>query len=424
MSKHCCLFCALFVALLNPSAFADIAAIHVNSLPQENAVLNPLRDVIELEPYSRSWTQNWKYPVAKKEVAARLGMDMASLNSATKNHPNNTELLLLTGLVARYGYNVDVPGSYQVSMAALAEAETLDTADVRAPWFRATLQCQTTEPKAGADEFLAIERNRPWERLQPAFWADYMECATVTGMPAHLLRAEDHLEKLHAPETEFRTFLIDVAQKRFEPFDPKKNYAAKEVWQSQNTGDDVVVTGTSCGLRMHVQKDWAVDQLGFTKGSCVADFSTGPYKETASKLRPSILVMVQRPENSETLEEYSKRFQSKGTFVSFAPSRCPADHCIAVKGTKPGAYGQDGDGYGWMVIFERDQPAFPGLVFESPWQIPKSEDDKGAKYYRPGQIQQRIPGKLYYVVLLDTAASIEGPALKDFEIFLQQLTVE
>jgi hypothetical protein len=46
------------------------------------------------------------------------------------------------------------------------------------------------------------------------------------------------------------------------------------------------------------------------------------------------------------------------------------------------------------------------------------------KYYRPSQTNQRIPGKLYYLVLLDVAASIEEPALKDYEFFLQNMIVE
>jgi len=33
-------------------------------------------------------------------------------------------------------------------------------------------------------------------------------------------------------------------------------------------------------------------------------------------------------------------------------------------------------------------------------------------------------GTLYYLVLLDTAASIEEPAMKDFDYFLENLTVE
>ena len=76
------------------------------------------------------------------------------------------------------------------------------------------------------------------------------------------------------------------------------------------------------------------------------------------------------------------------------------------------------------MVFERDQPESPGLIFEAPLEIPKSEGGEGVKYYRPSQIQQRIPGKLYYLVMLDTAASIEGPAMKDFDFFLDNLTME
>ena len=424
MSKLACMFCALFAAFLNPHAYADMAAIHGSSLPQEAAVQDALKDAAQLEPYCRSWTHDWKYPVAKKDVAARLSKDLKSLDAAAKAHPENAELLLLTGLVARYGYNVDVKDTYEASIGALTEAAKLDPADVRAPWFRATLQCQTDQMKAGAETFLALEGNHPWEGMPAAFWMDYMECATVSGMPAHVLRAGDHLEKMHASDMQERDFLTGVAHKRFDPFDPKKKYDPKAAWQGEKTDNGILFTSTSCGLRMQAQGDWAVDRLEFSNGSCVADFSTGPYKGTAHSLHPSILVMVQQPEKGETLEAYSRRFMTNAVFEPFTPSRCPADQCLAVKGIRPKGYGEDGDGHGLMVIFERSQPEFPGLVFESPWEAHKSDGGEGMKYYRPGQVQERIPGKLYYLVLLDTAASIEGPAITDFDLFLQHLTVE
>jgi len=87
-------------------------------------------------------------------------------------------------------------------------------------------------------------------------------------------------------------------------------------------------------------------------------------------------------------------------------------------------YKKDGDGHGRIVVFERDQPEFPGLIFEAPLEMPKSDGSESMKYYRPSQTQQRIPGKLYYLVMLDTAASIEEPAMKDFNFFLENLTVE
>ena len=41
-------------------------------------------------------------------------------------------------------------------------------------------------------------------------------------------------------------------------------------------------------------------------------------------------------------------------------------------------------------------------------------------------LEEETPGarKLYSLVLLDTAATIEDPALEDFDFFLQNLTVE
>jgi hypothetical protein len=406
-------------------ASADVAAIHADRLPQETSVLAALDDVKQLEPYCQAWTIKWQYPIAKDDVATRLGKDLGFLAIALKSHPDNSELLLLTGLVARYAYNLDVDGSYDITLKVLDEAQKLAPADIRAPWFRATLLCQTMKQKAGADEFLSIEASHAWEQLSAAFWDDYIACASVTSMPAHILRAADHLEKLHAPELYLRTFLTGTAHKRFDAFDPKKEYEPKEMWKVANAGETPDFTSTTCGVRLRAHGNWEVSQIGQAKGGgCIAYFSTGPYKGTIRNLQPSVLLLVKQPEMNETLQDFAAKFSKKGVFEPFRPSHCPASSCIAMKGVQPGMYQKDGDGHGRIVVFERDEPVFPGLIFESPLEIPKSEGGEEVMYYRPNQIQQRIPGKLYYLVLLDTAASIEEPAMKDFDFFLENLTVE
>jgi hypothetical protein len=414
---------AFLLSLLTPNAHADVAAIHQDRLPQETAVLAALDDVRQLEPYCHSWTNNWQFPVTKDDVGTRLGKDLGFLTIALKNHPDNAELLLLTGLVARYAYNLDVKGSYDITLNVLEQAQKLAPSDVRAPWFRATLLCQTMQPKAGADEFLSIEASHAWDQLPKTFWDDYMECASVTSMPAHILRAADHLEKLHAADSGMRTFLANGARKRYDAFDPKRKYEPKEVWEGANAGEDTEFTSTTCGVRLRAHGKWEVNQIGQSKSGCIAYFSTGPYKATTRDLSPSILLLVQQPAENETLLDFAKKY-SKGLFGLFTPARCPAAECIALGGVQPGMYKKDGDGRGRIVVFERDQPEFPGLIFEAPQQLPKSNGEEGAKFYRPGQIQQRIPGKLYYLVLLDTAASIEEPAMKDFDFFLENLTAE
>ena len=424
MRKLSVFLLAFILFLPSSRLFADIAAIHADRLPQETAVLDALDDARQLEPFSHSWTSNWKYAISKEDVATRLGKDLGFLTSALKSHPDNAELSLLAGLVARYAYNLDIKGSYETAMSALGEAQKLAPADVRPLWFRATLECQTMETKSGAGEFLSIEDSYSWDQLPVAFWDDYMECASVTNMPAHLLRAADHLEKLHAPSSEMRAFLANGARKRFDPYDPAKTYEPKEVWSGNSSGEDAVFTSTLCGARIHAHGDWSVDQLGLGNGSCIAYFHTGAYKANEGDLRPGILLLAKQPEKNQTLEDFSKKYSTKGTFEPYELPKCPAGRCIALKGVQPGMYGKNGDGHGRVVVFEREQPEFPGLIFESPLEIPKPGGSGGPTFYRPGQVKERIPGKLYYLVLLDTAASIEGPALKDFDFFVQTLTVE
>lgn len=424
MRRSLALLFALLPAFTATPAFADIAAIHAAALPQETSILAALDDARQLEPYAGTWTDKWNYAIAKKDVANRLEKDLGFLGSALQKHPDSVELALLTGLVAHYAYNVDVPDSHDKAIAAFEQARKLAPADMRTTWFHANLLCQTAQTEPGAEEFLAIEAAHPWDQLLPAFWGDYMYCAAVANMPAHVLRAASHLDKLHAPQTEMRSQLVEIARKRFDVFDPGKKYDSKEVWQAAKADDAVRFTSTLCGVRFTVPGQWTANQLGFSNHSCVAFFSSGEYKATTRDLRPSVLVLVQQPAAAETLEDFLKKFTSKGTFEAFTPSRCPASNCLAVKGVQPGMYKDDGDGHGRILAFERDQPEFPGLLFESPAALPKGDAASGPQVFRPAQTQERIPGKLFYLVLLDTAASIETPAMADYDLFLKNLTVE
>ncbi len=418
------LFAASLFLLLSTPAVAEIASIHASALPQESAVLAALDDAQQMEPYSHSWSSNWRYPITKDEVATRLGKDLAFLLLAQKNHPENTELNLLTGLVAHFAYNVDVPNSYDAAMNSLAQASKQHPEDLRGTWFHASMLCQTSQPKGGAEEFLSLESSHPWNQLPIAFWDDYLECATVTNMPAHALRASSYLTQLHAPLSAMRDFLTNLAHKRFVEFDPKTKYEAKQIWWGSNADHDPAFTGTSCGISLRAHPDWSIENIGLSGEGCFAIFSTGPYPAVEGRLAPEILLIARQPKENETLQQFAAKFTSKGKFEPITTPKCPSQICISMRGIQQGMYGKNGDGHGEIVVFERNQPDFPGLIFEAPTQIPKSDGKTGKEFYRPSQTQQRMPGKLYYLVLLDTASSIEEPATKDFDFFLQNLTVE
>lgn len=424
MRRTSALLLPLLLALISKTALADLASIHAAALPQETSVLGALDDARQLEPYVSTWTNTWNFPVTKDEATRRIEKDLGFLSVAFEKHPENAELAILTGVIAHFAYNLDISSSHEKAIAAFDVARKLAPSDIRGTWFHANLLCQTKENKTGAQEFLDVEAAHSWDQLPAAFWGDYMYCASVTNMPAHVLRAASYLDKLHAPPSQMRTFLADNARKRFDIFDPARKYDTKDVWQAIDSGEDTQFTSTLCGVRFTIPGKWTPNQLALSNGSCVAFFSTGPYKATTRDLRPSVMLMVQRAAPSETLNDYLKKFTQKGRFVPFIPSRCPSDPCVAMSGIQPGMYKADGDGHAHLLAFERDQPAFPALIFESPFALPKTSSAEGLQAFRPAQTQQRIPGKLFYLVLVDMAASIETPAMSDYDLFLKNLTVD
>jgi hypothetical protein len=414
----------LCLVFLVPSAFAGVGAIHVLALPQENSVLAAYDDAQRFEPYASSWVSDWQYPVSREEVATRLSADLGLLALAAKSNPGNEDLLLLTGLVAHYAYNVDVSGSFDAATRALAQAESLSPSDLRPLWFHASLVCQSGQPAPGFQQFLSLESAHPWDRLPVEFWEDYLDCAMINGMPAHALRAADYLDKLHAPPSKERSYLVQTARSLFAPFDPTRRYPTQDAWSGGKLGADVTFTSTTCGLQIRAHGDWIVNDLALNKGACVAYFGTGPYKAAAGRVEPSILVVAERPHENESLAEFAQSFATKGTFRPFTPSSCPASTCIGLLGIRPGLYGKQGDDQEQLVVFERDEPQFPGLIFESPLDGSRETSPGGSVVLRADQIPERIPGKIFYLVALDTSSSIEEPAVKDFGFLLANLTVE
>jgi hypothetical protein len=427
MRKTSVLLLASFLAFSIPRLHADLAAIHASTLPQEPAVLAALDDAKQLEPYCQYWTAAplWHFDIPRQQVADRLSKDLGFLAQAVKAHPENAELALLAGLVAIYAHNLEVQGAYDTAMKMLDAVGLLSLGDLRVGWFRSTLHCQSTEIVEGATGFLTLEAAGARDRLPAAFWDDYMECALLSAMPVHVLRAASNLEKAHEPQSDRGKDYAEIARQRIVPFDPQKQYEASAVWIGpEPTGNVEVLTGESFGVQIKVHSDWEKEgfQLKGDKGTSL--FCSGPYAARKGTLRPCILLLVQQAKPGQTLEGFSASFKRDGTFVPYTLARCPAERCIAERGVQPGMYHENGDGHGRIIFFEREQPEFPGLIFESPSALPHQEGKKGPETFGFAPTQQRMPGKLFYLVLLDTAASIEEPALKDFDFFLENLTVE
>ena len=416
------LFSAMFLFSVSP-ATASLKDIQIDKLPRNPAIAKAYADALSVESMVQAWTDKWPYTVPKEKVKLLLEETLADLKKETSTSGDNEELWLLTGLVAHYGYNVDVDESYELAAKAFAEAHRLSPDDHRPEWFLGSLECQTQQTSQGMARLLSMEEHVQWEKLPVGFWDDYLYCTTITIMPAHSLRAIAHLRSLNAAPSPYRDGLLEIAKKRIDTPDPSAAYSKEVVWRFDKSNSRVNVTNTMFGLRFVTPESWSVLPNDANQGLTLAQIKVGPFSGPAGNVTPTILVLVKQAKPGESLEDFLKSFMR---YPSASPTRihnCPSDSCLASRAVVPGAYEAAGDGKFTTAVFERGVPQFPGVLFEEPLALPAAESQK-ASYFRPEQQIGRMNGTLYYLVALDTASSVSEKADEAYESFLKQFQAE
>lgn len=418
-----CLFVCLFA--LARVASAQLAEIDPAKLPPGGAAQGIYTRLLPIERYGQSWSNTWNYDVPKKEIVGQFTAALNKLTTASKAAPANQELLLLTGLVAHFAYNVDVESAWDPAVKFLQEAAKNDSADYRANWFLGIHQCQATDNGPGMSKLLAVEASLPWQKLPIDFWNDYVTCSVVTMMPAHGLRAITRAVSLGAPAQSF-TRLADIENKRFLPSDGNASYTAKQAWSADKIGGDVIFTSNLCGVAVTAHESWGADIEDVKGGQCAAIFSPPAYKSRLGKSSPSVMLLERGPKAGESLSDFAGTFTS-GKYAGATPSNnyCPSVECLSFEIQLKDMYAEEGGAHLEAIAFERDMPAFDGLIYEHPASIQLDTKKKDVvQYFRPDEVYHRLPGKRYFLLLLDSNEDIFKSAKNDFDFFVHSVVVE
>ncbi|MGB6430672.1 MAG: hypothetical protein WBF06_08805 [Candidatus Acidiferrales bacterium] len=406
-------------------AFASLADIDTSKLPQTAAVKQAYSDALAIEPMVEQWSSNWSYPTPKQDVVSHLNADLSALETAAQSAPDNEEILLLTGTVAHYAYNVDVASASQVAIDSFEKAEKLAPNDYRPGWFLGTHQCQSADVVGGMNAFLDVEQKFPQKSLPVDFWDDYVFCTGVSNMPAHALRAAAYLKSVNAPDSPTVDTVVTAAQSRIQPLDLSSTIPAANIWQSDPAGTNAVLTNFAFGFAFTIPGTWQMKLSDVAQGTTIAQIGTGPYQATTSQLYPTILIVSRQAKSGEALSDFANQFLHASPFKSVSAANCPFKGCLVFEAVSPGTYGANGDGDAFAEVFEGDAPEFTGLLLERP-EGPPTSTAGGSQptFYRPPTRLARASGTLYYLVMLDTAGSILPQAQADYAAFLKSLQVE
>lgn len=410
-----------FVGLLCTSALAQIGQIDRSKLPQDAPVQSVYQSLLPIEQYARTYEANWRFPIPKTDMAARLSLALQTLEEAQKQSPSNKELQLFTGLVAHLAYNLDIDAAYKPAMALL---QPLAAEDFRAQWFLGVHQCQSNDAVGGMTNLLHVE-TLP-DKLPRAFWQDYANCAVVAAMPVHAVRAYENAEKA-ADGTLIDAQLEQIARNRIKPSSPAESYPKKQAWYAEQIADQVRFTSSLCGESFATKPTVSINVQDVAKGSCVVTIDTDKYPERHGSAGATLLLLTQIPRDGESLEAYSQRLLNEPRYAartSLSGIPCPAVNCLAFEIVTDQMYKSEGGAHLIAFFFQSDQPAYPGLRFESPQPLPKASNTSQPTFLHPGDVPQRFKGSLYTFIALDANQEIYPRARIDFDNLIKSLVVD
>jgi len=412
----------LVVCLFTTSALSQIRQIDRSKLPQDGAVQSAYSDLVPIDQFARTYEAKWRFPVPKDQVASRFLLALHTLENAQKQAPTNKELQLFTGLVAHLAYNLDIEEAYDPAMKLL---QPLANEDFRAAWFLGIHQCQSNNAGGGMQQLLRVETSST--SLPGAFWQDYANCASVTSMPVHAVRAYDNAK--HAADgTANDAQLEQIARNRIQKSDPTASYPAKQAWYAQQTGDRVRFTSNVCGESFTTKATSPVNINDVSKGSCVVTVTSEKYPTRDGSATATLLVLTQTPGEAESLEAYSQRMLKNPRYIGKTPLTgipCPVATCLAYEIITDKLYKSEGGAHLLAVFFQSEQPDYPGLRFETPQPLPKSPGGSGEPtFYHPEETLQRFDGPLYTFVALDANQDIYPHARAEFDSLLESLVID
>ena len=420
---HVQFLCGVGLAcLLTTSAFSQIREIDRSKLPQDGTVQSAYSDLLPIDQFARTYEAKWRFPVPKEEVASRFLLALHTLENAQKQAPANKELQLFTGLVAHLAYNLDIEEAYDPAMKLL-QAQANE--DFRAAWFLGIHQCQSNNSVGGMQLLLRVETSST--SLPGAFWQDYANCASVTSMPVHAVRAYDNVKQA-GDGTPIDAQLEQIARNRIKKSDPTSSYPAKEAWYAQQIGDRVRFTSNMCGESFTTKATSPVNINDVSKGSCVVTITSEKYPTRDGSATATLLVLTQIPSEGESLEAYSQRMLKNPRYAGKTPLTgvpCPVANCLSFEIITDKLYKSEGGAHLIAVFFQSDQPTYPGLRFETPQPLPRAPSGSSEPtFYRADETLQRFNGPLYTFVALDANQDIYSHARAEFDDLLKSLVID
>jgi hypothetical protein len=410
----------LAFAFSSATCFANLEYIDIRKISGEEKYLRAYTYLKENQRYYRNWSPDWTFDKPKSGFIRSL-RDCYTLFSTIS--PKNEELFLLLGDISDYRYNLDDSLSYYKAIENYDSAIAQSPDDYRGYWFLGEHYSGSNGPVLAIENFFKAEKLLPAD--QPAdFWGSYAFATMAANMPSHCLYGMNKEKTILGKPGYFETKLGPTVYARFQKLDPNKDYKNTDIWNLQKA-DRWTFIARPLGISLSVDSTWKLSVFGYKDhGSAFMITPDGIANQAGKTITYTIAVIMKDAGPKDNLADYAESFIEKypdKTRISLFPKY---EHSIAYEIKDKSMYQEIGGAHFYIIGVERSDPAYPGLLLEDAQTVPKSQSGKMA-FYRPGPVQARFPGRIFYVILLDSCEDIFEKSSTLFkEMFEKNIRIE
>lgn len=410
---------AILMLFASPVIAGYLNVINPDRLPIETVGM--LSELRKLEPYVEEWQPIWSHDRTKDEIKARIGELYRKSEDLIARNKENGELLLLCGLIAYYGHNVDLDKSSERADAHFASAQKVLANDYRPLWLLGIHLVKSTRCAEGMKALLEAERKQSIR--EPLFWENYAMAAYFTSMYSHALQALERVRELSGKKSKLDNIIGDKMRAAAKTPKPGDKLQAQDLWRSTEGDTAIKIISFPLGYKFSVKKK---EERNFQTTGFDGRFAALKVRLTprigAEGVRffPTLQIITFVAEGKEMLENFAKRFLSKSAkWQSYDLNLGLGE--LAYIGESSDHYKAGGGAKVVMIAFERSSPKISRFAIEEP-----EEELKGANpgFYRLTDYYQRFEGRLFYQIWLETPARFFDDSLAEFKDILKTFIVE
>ncbi|HLN74001.1 MAG TPA: hypothetical protein VK205_11950 [Prolixibacteraceae bacterium] len=410
----------LIGTLIAFDTFANVNNIDISKVSTDSKYLMAFNDIKDNQQFYDHYSNEWKYDTPKEVLKIKLREYFTTFSSLfTKNE----ELFLLLGDIAHYLYNLDDTAYFSKAVNNYNLAIKSNPKGYRAYWFLGYHYALSNVFTLAIDNFIKAQELLPAD--QPAdFWNEYAMATAMTNMPSHCIYAMDQVKKISGVAGSFETQLGPTIHKRIVEVDKDKSYPKEDLW-TISKAEKIVFTSRPLGIKILLDPKWKLSVYDYNKRQSAFIINPPAIKNKKGKeINYTVALMMKSVDENDKLEEYINNFVSKNpdkSKISFS-EKYPGMIAYEIKDKT--MYEDIGGGHMYMIGIERNMPAYPGLLLESPATLPDGKAGQ-VNYYTADDCKNRFKGKIFYMIILDSCEDIHDQSFAIFKaIFDNQIIIE